>query len=89
MKSCVIFKEVEIVKFALKYNNYSKSSVSIHIYIKWTAAVAQWLRALAPQAEGWVFESKPRQTQVVSTGSDSSTAKRSAIGAMGPRSVPL
>ena len=25
-----------------------------------TAAVAQWVRALAPQ--GWVFESQPRQT---------------------------
>ena len=28
-----------------------------------TAAVlAQWGRALAPQAEGWVFTSQPRQT---------------------------
>ena len=27
-----------------------------------TAAVAQSVRALAPQAEGWVFESQPRQT---------------------------
>ena len=35
-----------------------------------TAAVAQWVRALAPEAEGWVFESQPRQTQVVKTGSD-------------------
>ena len=26
------------------------------------AAVAQSVRALAPQAEGWVFESKVRQT---------------------------
>ena len=25
-------------------------------------AVAQWVRAFAPQAEGWVFESQPRQT---------------------------
>ena len=24
-----------------------------------TAAVGQWVRALAPQPEGWVFESKP------------------------------
>ena len=31
-------------------------------------------------AEGWVLESQPRQTQVVKTGSDSSTATRSAIG---------
>ena len=27
-----------------------------------TAAVAQWVRALAPQAQVWVFESQPRQT---------------------------
>ena len=31
-------------------------------YVRRTAAVAQWVRALAPQAEGWVFESQPRQT---------------------------
>ena len=50
-----------------------------------TAAVAQWVRVFAPQ--GWVFESQQRQTQVVKTGSDSSTAKRSAIGmsVTGPR----
>ena len=39
----------------------------------------QWVRALASQAEGWVFESKPRQTIVV-TGIESSTAKRSGTG---------
>ena len=52
-----------------------------------TAAVAQWVRVFAPKAEGWVFESQQRQTQVVKTGSDSSTAKRSAIGmsVTGPR----
>ena len=44
------------------------------------AAVAQWARAFASQAEGWMFESQPRQTLVVKTGSDSSTVKRSAIG---------
>ena len=43
-----------------------------------TAAVAQWLRALEPQAEGLVLESQPQHTQVVKTVSDSSTAKRSA-----------
>ena len=26
-----------------------------------TEAMAQWVRALAPQAEGWVFETQPRQ----------------------------
>ena len=49
--------------------------------------MAQWARALALQAEGWVFESQPQQTQVVKTGCDSSPAKRSAIvvGVTGPR----
>ena len=40
--------------------------------------MAQWVRALDPQAEGLVFESQPRQT--VKTCSDSFTAKPSAIG---------
>ena len=42
-----------------------------------TAAVAQWVRAFAPQAECRVLESQSRQTVVVKTGSDISTAKRS------------
>ena len=52
-----------------------------------TAALAQWVRTLAPQAEGRVFESLPRQTKVVKTGSNSFTANRSAVGASvtGPR----
>ena len=43
--------------------------------------------AFASQAEGWVFESLPLQTEVVKTGGDSSTAKHSAIGVSvtGPR----
>ena len=51
------------------------------------AAVAQWVRALAPQAEEWVFESQPRQSYVVKTGSDSSTSNCSAIAVSvtGPR----
>ena len=44
------------------------------------AAVAQWVRTFAPQADGWVFESEPEQTEVFQTGSESSTAKRSALG---------
>ena len=43
------------------------------------ATVAQWVGALALEAEGWVFESRPRQTKVVKTGSDIFTAKRLAI----------
>ena len=40
------------------------------------AAVAHWVRALVPKAEGWVFESQPRRPSVVKTESDSFTAKR-------------
>ena len=48
------------------------------IHFHKTTAMAQWVRAFALQAEGLVFESLLRQTLVVKTGSDSSTAKRSA-----------
>ena len=53
------------------------------------AAVAQWVRAFALQAKGWVFQSQPWKTEVIKTGSDLSTAKRLAIGVsvMGPRSI--
>ena len=49
--------------------------------------MAQLARVFAPQAEDWVLEFQPRQTQVVKTGSDT-TAKRSATGVSvaGPRS---
>ena len=47
-----------------------------YYYMKVTAAAAQWFRAFALQAEGWVFESQLRQT--VKTDGDSSIAKRSA-----------
>ena len=33
----------------------------------------------APHTEGWVFKSKPRQTEVVKTCSDSSTAEHSVV----------
>ena len=39
--------------------------------------VAQSVRASAPQAEGWMFESQQRYTLVVKTGRDRSNAKRS------------
>ena len=42
--------------------------------------MAQWVRTFAPLAVGWVFDSQPRHTKVVKTGSDIPTAKRSAIG---------
>ena len=46
----------------------------------WTMTVVQSVRAFAPQAKGWVSESQPRQVLFVKTGSDSTTAKRSASG---------
>ena len=48
-----------------------------YVALKAAVAVAQSVRAYAPQAEGWMFE----------TGSDSSNAKRSALGVSvtGPR----
>ena len=51
------------------------------------AAVVQSVRAFISHAEGWLFKSRPRKTQVVKTGSDSSTVKRSAISVSvtGPR----
>ena len=56
------------------------SLVVTNLYIlRVTAAVAQWVRAFEPQGEGSVFGSQSRQTKVVKSGSDSSTAKRSAI----------
>ena len=39
-------------------------------------------------ASGWVFESYPRHTQVVKTGSDNSTAKRSATVCNGSLEIP-
>ena len=44
------------------------------------AVVAQSVIAFAPQEEGLEFDSQPRQTLVVKTGSDRCTAKHSAIG---------
>ena len=47
--------------------------------LKKARAVAQSVGAFAQHAEGWVFESRPRQTQFVNIGSDSLGAKRSAL----------
>ena len=55
-------------------------TISLLFQLVIALAFAQWDRALAPQADGWVFESQPRQTLVIERGSDSSTAKRLAIG---------
>ena len=63
-----------------------KEKYSIYTKIP-AAAVAQGVRAFAPQAEGWEIEFQPRQTQVVKTGSGSFSAKRSVLGVSvtGPR----
>ena len=42
--------------------------------------MSQSVKALAPQSKVLEFESQPRQTLDVETGSDSSTAKRLIIG---------
>ena len=80
-----IIQTTQAISFFLndtKVSNYRAVVPSIR-----TAAVAQWVRALALHAEDGVFESQPRQTNVVKTGSDSSIAKRLALGVnvTGPR----
>ena len=42
--------------------------------------MGQLVRAVASHSEGWVFEFKPQQTDIVKTGSDNSTSERSATG---------
>ena len=58
---------------------------------RWTAAVVQSVRAFALHPKDWVFESQPRQNQVVKTSSNSYTAKRSSIvlSVTGSRRWPL
>ena len=52
---------------------------------------ASWVRVLAQQAEGWYSNPSRDKPKSSKTGSDSSTAKRSAIGVSvtGPRRWPL
>ena len=61
------------------YNSTDKPNKITFTYLS-TAATVHWVRTFAPQAEGWEFESQPLDTQVVKTGSDCSTDKRSTIG---------
>ena len=63
------------------YFDIDRSKTTVIIILIRTAAVAQWVRAFAPQAEGWMFESQPQQTIVVKTSCDSSTAKLWKVGA--------
>ena len=71
----------------MQHNNVIMGLIYVNMQHNWRRS--EW--ALVPQAEGLVFEFQPRQTLVVKAGSDSSTAKRSAIavGFTGPRRWPL
>ena len=67
-----LLSHVRVLKFACGIYLYNQLIFEFIVEF-WTAnfnnwitgAMAQWVRALAPQAEGWVFESQLRQTQVV------------------------
>ena len=59
----------------------ASSNVLLLISIGLAAGVAQSVRAFAPHAEGWLFETQPRQTEVGKKGSHSSSAICSATGA--------
>ena len=77
-------------KYHSGYHSYKKSTVNIiemnpswyipNITVYITAVMAQSVKAFTSQAEGWVFESKPRQTLVIKTGSNGSAAKYFAKG---------
>ena len=82
---------LNLTAYLLFTDSYAPYSLSLFINTK-NYDVAQWVRALAPKAVGWMFESHAAATDMtIKTGSDSSTAKRSATGAsvMGPRRWPL
>ena len=55
------------------------------------AVVVHSVKAFALQVEGWVFEYQLRETQIVKTGSDNFTGKRSAkrVSVPGPRRWPF
>ena len=59
-------------KGLISHPSIMKSSSLKLIAVKWVSV---------PHAEGWMLECHPRQTKVAKRGSDSSTAKRSAIDA--------
>ena len=71
-----------LTKIRQNWQNIEHNKVTFKINKRTTVAL---------QAEGWVFESQPRQTKVVKTGSDSSTVKLSSIGVRVtvPRRWPL
>ena len=46
----------------IKRHDTTKEEVLYDMSTTETATVAQWVSALRPQAEGWVFESQSRQT---------------------------
>ena len=79
---CVMYIYMYYYNFCKKViitSKYKKLYSSTCMYYT-QFGVAQWVRAIDSQTEGWVFESQPRQTEVIKIASDSSTAKRLAIG---------
>ena len=86
MKCHAIWKMTESASLTI-YTRYLRIVLFIFYLFFFFFLPQRWVRAFAPQAEGWVFESQAQQTFVVKPGSDSFSAKRSAIGvsATGPR----
>ena len=83
MTSCIVFHNQVNRLYDRDTHALSTSILHPRSY----AAVATYVRAMSPLAEGWMFKSQPRQTLVMKTGSDTSTAKHFAIGVgvTGPR----
>ena len=57
-RSDTVIYDVKGQKTVLKTNGVIGSTLKKMASDKTAAAVAQWVRAFAPQAEGWVFESR-------------------------------
>ena len=74
MSDCMNEADVDISQCTVRVNGIAGVSKAFHYDILLNAAMAQWVRAFARQAERWVVDSQPRQTSVVKTGSESSTA---------------
>ena len=62
----VVFVVLLLILLHIMYQKKKTMSRDIYMSILYhlniNAAVAHWVRAFAPQAEGWMFESQPRQT---------------------------
>ena len=64
MKTCECVKNSNSLKYPIILTNLSNYVLTLYTILKLKAAAfAQLVRAFAKQAEGWVFESQPRQTK--------------------------